>query len=74
MADVFIKPITTGNIVQGAAHVFINTLNPTQKIDPEKLDDEAASGIINFQGTLNDAPGSTGILDSRFDNPTYYSS
>jgi len=69
MADVWTKPIPTGNVVQGAAHVFINTLNPSKKIDPEKLNDEAASGIINQQGTISMA---SGVLDNRFDDTTYY--
>ena len=61
--DVFTKIIATGNIVQGAAHVFINTLSNTQKIDPEDLDAAYQSGVINHQ---------SGVLDTKFDDISYY--
>lgn len=65
MPDVWTKVIATGNFVQGAAIVSANKFGTIQKVNPEDLDAAYQSGILNHQ---------SGVLDTRFDDVSYYTS
>lgn len=65
MPDVWTKVKAGSDFIQGTAIVNVNKFGTIQKVNPEDLDAAYQSGILNHQ---------SGVLDTRFDDVSYYTS